>query len=102
MPARCVQVLKQKCPSVHPDAQISSRRNWQEWHNIAESPLDFNREEGHLDKRKARKHMHFPRPKRRALQLPNYQITHLLNLLSWPECPEWIEVIELSKVVRGM
>jgi hypothetical protein len=21
---------------------------------------------------------------------------------NWPECPEWIEVIELSKVVRGM
>jgi hypothetical protein len=77
-------------------------RNWQECHNIAESPLDFNREEEHLDKRKARKHMHFPRPKRRALQLPNYQITHLLDLLSWPECPPWIEVIELSKVVKSI
>jgi hypothetical protein len=43
--------------------------------------------------------MHFSRQKRRALQLPNYQITHLLNLLSWPECPEEIEAIELSKVV---
>jgi hypothetical protein len=21
---------------------------------------------------------------------------------NWPECPEWIEAIELSKVVKGM
>jgi hypothetical protein len=67
-------------------------------HNIAESPLHFNREEVHLDKRQARKHMHFPRrQKRRALQLPNFQITHLLNLLTWPEGPAEIEKIEVRR-----
>ena len=37
---------------------------------------------------------------RRFLRAPGQIIVCWVH--NWPECPEWIEVIELSKVVKGM
>jgi hypothetical protein len=68
-------------------------------HNIAESPLHFNREEGHLDKRQARKHMHFRVVKNGGSSITQFPNTHLLNLLTWPEGPAEIEKIEVRRVV---